>query len=443
MSRDLIAPSSPAAMVRLLRPFAGEELAAPYQVEWSFSGMSGGVFRELPHPSEFVRRHSEPGDRIGELYARMVRTDGDLAGLLDKRRKAVLALPRYLVPGDASPLAREITAFVGKGLGIIPQRILNLAHLLAAIPMGVAMEELIWEEIPRGPLAGAWLPVDLIDRPMHRFAFAADTGRLFLRRRGGLPIPAPPGKILVHAHGTKDSPYGAALLDTLYWYWFLKRHSAKYWAVFVERFAQPLTIGKYKHRPGTDPQAVAYNEDQQRQLLAAIEQIRTGTGLALPEGLVLEYLEATRSGDASYSSFVSWLTRSMSLVILGEIDTSGLGKGPGSFAKAKVSNEVRIETLKYDASILGTLETDTLLRWIVWANYGPDAPVPRSVYDSLDATDREERRRGIEAGLKAGQPVSVTYFRMTHQLPLVLAGEEVVSPTVPITPIAPTTPPSE
>jgi phage gp29-like protein len=431
--RDAIAVGSASEMARLLKPFAGGELAAPHQVEWLLPGSDGrgGVFRERAHPSEFVRERSEPGERPGELYARMVRSDTDLAGLLEKRRKAVLALPRYLRPRDSSPQAREVAGFVRQGLAVVPQRVINLAHLLDAIPKGVAMEELIWEEIPRGPLAGAWLPVDVIDRPMHRFAFEAHSGRLHVRRRSGLPVPAPPGKFLVHTHGTKDTPWGAALLDHVYWYWFLKKHAAKYWAVFVERFAQPLVVGKYKHRNGDDPQAVAYNEEQQRQLLAAIEAIRTGTGLALPEGLLLEFLEASRSGDASYQSFCGWLTRSMALVVLGEIDTSGLAKGPGSFAKSEVSNEVRIETLKHDAGILGTFETDTLLRWIVWANYGPDAPVPHSVYDSIDATDREQRRLGIEAGLKAGQPVSVSYFRMTHQLPELVEGEDIVEPATP------------
>jgi phage gp29-like protein len=427
MAETSLVVGSTAEMARLLKPYAGGELAAPYQTEWMLPG--GGVFRERAHPSEFVRKHSEPGERPGELYERMERLDTDLRGLLDKRRKAVLALPRYLRPRDSSPLAAEVAAFVRAGLSVIPQRIITIAHALQAIPYGVAIAELIWEEIPRGPLAGAWLPVDVIDRPMHRFAFEADTGRLFLRRRGGLPIPAPPAKFLVHSHGTKDNPWGAALLDGLYWYWFLKKHSAKYWAIFVERFAQPLLKGGYKHRAGSDPAAVAYNQEQQALLLQAMASIRTGTGIALPEGLAIEFLEATRSGDASYQSFIAWLSRSMSLAILGEIDTSGMAKGPGSFAKSQVSNEVRLETVSHDASVLGTWETDTLLRWIVWANYGPDAPVPHSVYDAMDAMDREQRRQGIDAALKAGEPVSVAYFRMTLQVPEVLDGEAVVQST--------------
>ncbi len=419
-----IAVGSRSEMQALLKPYVGGELASPQQVEWMLPG--GGVFRERAHPSELVRRYSEPGERPGQLYERMIRSDTDLAGLLEKRAKAVLALPRYIQPRDSSPLAREIAAFVRSGLGIVPQRVINLSHALQAIPCGVAVDELMWEEIQRGPMAGAWLPVDVIDRPLSRFGFQAEDDRLFVRRRTGVPVVAPPAKFIVHSHGTKDTPWGAPLLDHLYWYWFLKKHSVKYWAVFVERFAQPLTMGHYKHRPGSDPGAMNHNEEQQRLLLRAIEDIRTGTGIALPEGLVLSYLEASRSGDASYAAITGWLARSMALLILGEIDTSGMAKGPGSFAKSEVSNEVRIETLKYDASILGSWETDTLLRWIVLANYGPDAPVPRSVYDSSDATDREERRNGIDAALKVGEPVPSHYFRMTNQLPQALDGEELV-----------------
>jgi len=229
-------------------------------------------------------------------------------------------------------------------------------------------------------------------------------------------------KFQVLTYGTKDIPWGKALCDRLYWVWYLKKHASKYWALFVERFAQPLAKGTYPYKPGQE----ATNKEHQDRLLAILNTIRTGTAIALPEGLDVAFLEATRGGDASYAGFLSWLDRAEALLLLGEVDTSGLAKGPGSFAKSQVSNEVRLETVDHDAHLLGSFETDTLIRWVVLLNFGPDAPIPRSVYDSTDAPDRDQRMRGISLALNDGVPVPEGYYRMTMRVPTPAEGEPIV-----------------
>ncbi|EJO34427.1 PF06074 domain protein [Acinetobacter radioresistens WC-A-157] len=39
-------------------------------------------------------------------------------------------------------------------------------------------------------------------------------------------------------------PYGEALLTKLYWIWYFKTSSTKFWVKFLERFGSPLLIGK-------------------------------------------------------------------------------------------------------------------------------------------------------------------------------------------------------
>ena len=185
------------------------------------------------------------------------------------------------------------------------------------------------------------------------------------------------------------------------------------------------------YKPGQE----AANKEQQDRLLAILNAIRTGTSIALPEGLDITFLEASRGGDASYAAFLSWLDRAEALLLLGEVDTSGLAKGPGSFAKSQVSNEVRLETVDHDAHLLGSFETDTLIRWMVLLNFGPEAPIPRSVYDSTDAPDRDQRMKGIANALNDGVPVPVGYYRMTMRVPAPAEGEPVV--TRPATPQLP------
>ena len=410
------------AAERQLRPFVGELGADPMLFR------SIGRWQEIPHPSRFVRDRSETGDRVGELYTRMIETDTTLAGLWEKRVKAVLSLPRFIRAADSTPAAEETALFVRTALSQISLRVVPISNTLEAILKGVAVNEILWERQARGPLAGAWLPVDLIDRPMWRFGWSSVDRSLQivsnpLRSISSAPLPAPPMKFQVLSYGTKDNPWGRALLDRLYWVWYLKKHASKYWALFVERFAQPLAKGTYPYKPGQE----ATNKEQQDRLLAILNAIRTGTSVALPEGLDITFLEASRGGDASYAAFLAWLDRAEALLLLGEVDTSGLAKGPGSFAKSQVSNEVRLETVDHDAHLLGSFETDTLIRWIVLLNFGPDAPIPKSIYDSTDAPDRDQRMKGIAAALSDGVSVPLGYYRMTLRIPTPQEGEPLVT----------------
>jgi phage gp29-like protein len=409
------------AAERKLRPFEGE-LAADPMLFRTFGAFSR--WQEIPHPSRFVRERSEDGDRVGELYTRMVDTDATMAALWEKRVKAVLALPRYIRAADSTPLAEEIALFAQTALSLIPLRVVPISNTMEAILKGVAINEIVWEKATRGPLAGAWLPVDIIDRPMWRFGWSAvdKTLHVVTNPTRTAPVPAPPMKFQVLSYGTRDNPWGRALLDRLYWVWYLKRHASKCWSVFVERFAQPLVKGTYPFKPDQD----LLNKEQEDRLLAILAAIRTGSSIALPEGLDVTFLEASRGGDASYQSFLSWLERAEALLMLGEVDTSGLAKGAGSFAKAQISNEVRLETVHHDAHLLGSFETDSLIRWMVLFNYGPDAPIPKSIYDATDAGDRDQRMEGIKRALNDGVAVPLGYYRMTMRVPAPVDHEPLV-----------------
>ena len=414
---------------RIDRTFA-RELASEELAETVFK--SNSYLREDEHPSKIVREKSEATDRLGEIYDRMLGSDLDLAGFHRKRKDAVLALPRLIVPIDSSPEAKATADFCHEALSLIPNFAANLSHQLDSKAKGIAFEELTWERLPRGPLAGAWVPVEMTDRPMWRFLFR--DGVLYVRRpKGAEPIAAPHGKFLVMRHATKDSPWGAALLDEVYWAWWLKKNGLKFFAVFLDKWAQPTAVGKYRHRSGgTDAEKM--NAADQTQLLGAIEAMQSEYGIVIPEGMAVELLEATRSGSASYESFIGLLTRSQALAFLGEVDTSGAAKGPGSFAKAQVSNEVRLEKVELDARELAAHLRDNLLRPLVAVNFGPEAPVPRVLIDTMAGTDRELRQKGMASVLELGLPVSKRELYLVHQVSEPGPGEETVSKEKPAPP---------
>lgn len=444
---------------------------------------------DVPHPSAILRDKSLPAHREGELYDHMLLTDTALASFRRKRSDAVLALPRAIHPGDATPEATEATELCRWALSRIPSWSIVLRHQLDSRSKGHAITEVVWDQVTRGPWAGAWVPVDLVDRPMWRFAWRyvdrqgrpvatsqparsaqsaqsatargqasgtvtpgsePDPGtlRLHVRRPTAAdPILAPAGSFLLLTHGTADDPRGAAILDEVYWTWWLKKNGLKFYAIFLEKWGQPTAKGRYPHRGGRGTPTDAdrsTNQAAQAALLEALEAIQTNSAIAIPEGFDVDLLEATRSGDAGYERFVGLLDRYQALAYLGEVDTSGTAKGPGSFAKSEISNEVRLEKVELDAHDLGAHVRDQLFRPLVELNFGPDCPLPTFEVDTLDAGDRTARKDGIDRALAAKLAVPERYARLTWQVPAPRGTEAVLAqPEPPPAPVPPPPPPPD
>jgi len=396
---------------------------------------------ELQHPSQILLDESDATHRLGELYRVMRRDDTALAGLIEKRVNAVLGLPRAIQATEASDRGAQTALFCRDALRRVPKLHINLANQLLGKLDGSAYDEIVFDaSFPEvAGVAAAWVPRDILDRPMWRFGWkASDAGDygLYVRTREGGLTPAPVGKFLVNTCGTKDSPYGRPLMDQVYWMYWLKLRAFKFWGISVEKFAQPSLVGKYpRATTGTDRQT----EDQLRQdeVIAAIEDWRAEIGVAVPSDVEFLLLEAKNNAGLTYDHFISMCDRAMSLAITGEVDTSGLGKGPGSYAKSRVSNEVRFETLAADAHELETHLTDNLLALLVGLNFGPGWPVPRFSIDVQDATDREQRQRGLERFAKFGLPVLKSELYRVHQVTEPEEGDETVVPYADATAITP------
>lgn len=370
-----------------------------------------------------MRNKSEPGDRIGELYDRMLDDDSALGGLDEKRVKAVTGLPWAILPSEETTDAQEIADTCAEMLDAVTGLGTNLAHQLGAVPRGCAIEENIWhpQASRRGRLTGKWIPAEIIDRPLHRFAFK--DGELRVRQKDGTLKAYPAGRFIVGTYGTKDIRWGKPLCDRVYWPFYMTIHFVKYAGVAGEKFGQPTVLVKYK-RNLTDEKL---NQEEIEKALAAGRDFQTEYAIAIPEDIELELKEAARSGLFTYGEMLQLLDRWKALVWLGEIDTSGMSPGPGSFARNRVSNEVRYETIVADATWLAELLTDQLLRPFVWANYGVEAPMPYWWFDVEEASDRKLRQEAAAAVLDAGEDIPLSYYRRLHQIPAPRRGEPVVS----------------
>ena len=133
-----------------------------------------------------------------------------------------------------------------------------------------------------------------------------------------------------------ENPYGEALFSRLYWLWFFKNGTTKFWAKFVERFGNPLLVGKSKMIPA---------------MLKTLLNAHASSVASINEGESIEILSAASGGNggsAAFESFDKKIERNIQKLILGQTLTSGTD-GSGSRALGEVHLEV--QNNKIDADI--------------------------------------------------------------------------------------------
>lgn len=335
-----------------------------------------------------------------KIYEELKR-DAHAGAVLGKRKLAVTSRPWSLEPASDSARDKQAaelvkTAFEHLRFNHICKR------LLEATLKGYAVSEVMWEL-----REGQVLPRTVIARAPQRFVFALD-GALHLRTPSNMfeGEPMPPRKFIVHRRGADDdNPYGAGIGGMLFWPVFFKRNTITFWLTFADKFGSPTAVGKYP--PGAD-------EGQQQKLLDALAALAQDAGVIVPQGMLIELLEAQRSGSVdTYEKLVRYMDEQMSKAVLGEtMSTTAASTGLGS-SQASVQNEVRLEVAQDDADELDETLNETLVRWIVDFNL-PGAGYPLLKHDFSEPEDLAARATRDKTLVEMGWEPTEQYMLDTY-----------------------------
>jgi phage gp29-like protein len=313
------------------------------------------------------------------LYEELER-DAKVFSTLNKRKMAVIARPWEVKAASNSALDQRAAEVVRDNLAAINFDDLSLA-LLDAINKGYAVGEVIWER--RGNLLFA---SKVIPRDQRRFFFGEYYELRLKTQQNMLPgEEMPPRKFIVHSLGAKDgNPYGHGLGSRLFWLVWFKRQVSMFNLTFLDKFGNPTIIGKYPN-----------NQSESRgTLLDAIGAIANDTGIAIPETLNIELMEASRSGNAGYESFMRYLDEQISDCVLG--DPEGAKGSGGALASAVLTrNEVRMELVQFDADMLSFTLNNSLVRWISEFNV-PGATPPTVWRNMVKVTSADDLKKIAE-----------------------------------------------
>ena len=221
-----------------------------------------------------------------------------------------------------------------------------------------------------------------------RFAFDQDGALLLKTVQKPLGEALPERKFWVFSAGADhdDAPYGLGLGHWLYWPVWFKRNGHRFWAVYLEKFGTPAAKGTYPTNA---------TEAQQNTLLEALRALRQDSAVVVPEGMVVELIEATRSGTADYAAFVEAMNKAILVAAIGQTaTTSGT---PGKLGSDQEQGDVRMDIVKADADLLSASFNGSVARWLTEWNF-PGAAVPgvwRVIEEAEDLKTRSDRDRNI------------------------------------------------
>ncbi len=335
-----------------------------------------------------------------KIYDELER-DAHAYAVLQKRKLAVTARPWRVDPASDRRDDKKAAELVRGELQALGFDQLT-AGLLDATLKGFAVGEVLWA------LDGARVIArEVRMRDQRRFAFTEDLAlRLLTRERSIEGERLPERKFIIHRFGAKDgSPYGLGLGHKLFWPVFFKRQDITFWLTFADKFGSPTAIGKYP--TGTTP-------SEQDTLLSALKAISQDAGIIVPDGMLVELLEASRAGSIdTYEKLARYMDEQISECVLGETLTTNIGQA-GSRAASETHNDVREELARADADLLSDTLNATLVRWIVDYNL-PGAGYP-TVYRVFEEPEDLAKRAAVDKALHemGYEPESIEQINETY-----------------------------
>jgi phage gp29-like protein len=379
------------------------------------------IGRTLLNPDKLLR--TEGSYKGIELYEETL-TDPQVTSTLQTRKLAVICKEWEVIPASDKLKDRKIAEFVEDVLYAFNHDAARRA-LLTGIVLGYKPAEVMWD-VSEGSV---WIK-EIIGRPARRFVFDLDRNIRLLTISNMIEGETVPDRKFVVFRNTSDNgtPYGDPLGRSLYWPTWFKKNAIKFWMIFSDKFGMPTVMGKYP--PGTDGADV-------QKLLDAAASIQKDTAIAIPDNMLVELVEATRSGSMNtYESLCNFMNAEISKVMLGQTLTTEMSSKGGSYAAAQTHNDVRADYAKADADALCECFNNSLIKWIVDYNYPGVTQYPKVWIRTLPESDllTQAQRDKILAVDIQGLPIPASYFYETYHIPEPKGDEAVILNTGNATP---------
>ena len=413
------------------KPSRGQVVSYDPQRDWSRRYLADGL---TPVKAAALLKAADAGDLAAmvELSEEIEERDAHLASVAATRRLALTRLPWKITsaaeseddpadqaqpnpgqPGLGQPglgQADQAATYCRRVLGKMEAFPEALEHLATAIGPHLAVCELEWNwKDPASPLVGVW-PVQ-----SNRLTVDYQRGkgiRVLTDTERTQGIEAELGKFVVHVPNARAGfPARGALLRPALLLYLVKAFGVKDWAVYCEVFGMPVRVAKY------GPQATA---DDKREALDMLRLLGSDAVGIFSDAMQLDLVETPNRASAPYESIVSWAERQQSKLFLGQTLTTDTTGATGTYAAAKVHDNVRRDLLESDIQKEARTIRSQLLAPLVRWRFGPQVPTPyfkRELADPVNYKLEAEVAQIVTQGVGLPLAKKELYERLGYRIP--------------------------
>lgn len=358
------------------------------------------TFLAMLHPSDTdsVLQQKGEGQNL-KVYRELLRDD-QVGAAWQQRRLALTGCDTVVEPGADDALSKAAAEELDAQIKAMPWDDIT-DKMLYALYYGWGVAEVMWKPGTRPGVSVEFDRIIVRDRARFRFDYNRE---LFLWSAGGW-CRMPERKFWTAVAGADhhDAPYGVGLAHSLYWPVFFKRNDIKFWLVFLEKFGMPTAIAKVPGGSILDPKVRA-------EAVKVLRNIATDAGVVIPDGIVVELLEAARSGAADYGAMHAAMNAAISKIIVGQTMTTDNGS---SRSQAEVHQSVAEAITQADSDLLcGSFNAGPVKWWVEW-NF-PGATPPR-VYRHTEPPEDLNARADRDGKIKSlGYSPTEEYILQTY-----------------------------
>jgi SPP1 gp7 family putative phage head morphogenesis protein len=222
-------------------------------------------------------------------------------------------------------------------------------------------------------------------------------------------------KALIHYVNNRkfQNPYGRSDLRSCYNAWFAKRQAIRFYAIFLEKAASPIPVGRF------DKNAPASAIDK---LFNILKTFQTKTAITIPKDIEIEFLESKNNGEAfnkAINIFNMFIARALFVPDL--LGLSGAETSGGSHALGKEQIKVFFMHIYRRRESIEKLINYHLVRPIVLYNFGDVPNFPKFRFKPLDdgqATDLAKTwLEAVKGKVFKPNEEEINYFRQLVGFP--------------------------
>jgi len=352
-----------------------EELAPPEDPLKPIKRLTAGAapYTTVLQTTDNILR-SKGGIENLKIYRELLRDD-QVSAVWTQRRLALTSCETIVEPGADDPLSQQAAAELEAEIKSMAWDDVT-EKMLFSVFYGWGVAEIIWR--PNGERVSF---DRIVVRDRSRFRFDIE-GNLYLwAMTGGWQLmPARKFWTITTGADNHDEPYGLGLAHSLYWPVFFKRNDVKFWLMFLEKFGMPTAIAKVPAGMITDPDTI-------QSAISMLQQIATDAGVVVPDNVVVELLEASRTGSADYSGMFDAMNAAISKIVVGQTMTTDAGS---SRAQGEVHERVAQKIVEADSDLLSSSFNQGPIKW--WTEWNFPGATPPRVYRQTEPQEDLARR---------------------------------------------------